>query len=126
MLTRLPCGSHLPPLLARSFVHLIPICLSHHPQVFPVEYADQSALCSLASHAVHALAAAAMEGFEAAGPPDPAASVEPLAALLGHPYVEMGGDMVRSWVFKFLAKRAGVLFIINAKNAKAWCPLVTP
>lgn len=84
--------------------------------MFPVENADQSALCSLASHAVHALAAAAMEGFEAAGPPDPAASVEPLAALLGHPYVEMGGDMVRSWVFEFFEKRAGLLIITTAKQ----------
>jgi hypothetical protein len=62
--------------------------------VFPAAYVDQTALCSLAAAAVHALAADAMAPFEAGGPPDPAASTEQLSALLAHPYVEMGGNMV--------------------------------
>lgn len=66
-----------------------------YQRVFPVEYPDQTALCSLAGRAVHVLAASAMGQFEAGGAPDPAAPAEPLGALMSHPYVEMGGVMAR-------------------------------
>lgn len=76
-----------------------PLLLLPSPKVFPADYPDQSPLCSLASHAVHVLAASAMEHFEARGLPDPSASTEPLVALMAHPFVEMGGAMV-GWVGK--------------------------
>jgi hypothetical protein len=59
-----------------------------------VDYPDQTAVISLAARCVHVLADDAMAGFEARGAPDPAVSAEPLAALLAHPFVEMGGATV--------------------------------